>query len=284
MMPNVIKHFELMKKSDDNNSLYIQGWYPEKDSKAVICFVHGLGEHSGRYMDFARFLVKNNIAVVALDLHGHGKSEGKKGHIASYQLLMNDITILINHAKTRFTGIPCIIYGHSMGGNLVLNYVLRHNINYDAIIASAPWLKLPEKPPVYKLAMAWIMNNLWPEFTQSNGIDNTFLSHSKDIIDKYREDPLVHDRISARMFVEIYQAGRWALENADKLDIPLLIMHGSDDHITSYQASRELASRISKDCIFKSWEGFYHEIHNEPGREQAYQYVLEWVNTTINKE
>ncbi len=108
------------------------------------------------------------------------------------------------------------------------------------------------------------MNHLWPTFSQASGLDTQALSRDPAVVRAYENDPLVHARVSARLFVSTYQAGLWALDHAAEFPLPLLLMHGTADRLTSVEASRQFARRGSGDCTFKLWEGFYHEIHNEP--------------------
>lgn len=272
-----VNYFKDWIKVDDGVNLFLQGWNPE-NPRGIVCLVHGLGEHSGRYQNLTNFFVQNELAIVGIDLHGHGKTCGKRGHVSSYDFLMDDISILLNESSKRFPNLPQILYGHSMGGNLVLNYVLRFKPEIAGVIASAPWLRLALEPPRIKIYLGFLMSNFWPKYTQSNGIKSSKLSRVKDVVEKYEEDPLVHDKISAKLFTEVYQAGEWALQHALLLDKRTLVMHGSGDDITSHEASREFAKKADKICTFKEWPGFYHELHNEPEKEKVYHFILKWIN------
>jgi alpha-beta hydrolase superfamily lysophospholipase len=128
------------------------------------------------------------------------------------------------------------------------------------------------------------MYNLWPTFSMANELDRQGLSRDPEVVRAYEEDPLVHDRVSARLAMDMLQAGVWALEHAGELSLPLLLMHGGADRLTSAQASREFAAQAGNVCTLRIWDGFYHEIHNEPEQEQVFEYLLEWLNDKLGSE
>src|SRR5665648_303728 len=206
-----MKHTEFKLKTFDGLSLFGQNWQPENHPKAVICLVHGMGEHSGRYVHIADRLTKAGYAIFAFDLRGHGKSSGPRSHTPSYEALMKDI----------------------------------------------------------------------PSFSQISVLDTKFLSHDSHVVRSYENDPLVHDRISARMFISVYQAGQWALEHASEFSLPLLLMQGGDDKLSSVEASREFTDKITKNCTLKIWDGLYHEIHNEPEKEEVFKFLIDWLDKKV---
>jgi len=120
-----MKHTEFEFKTFDGLSLFGQSWQPEDRTRAVVCLIHGLGEHSGRYVHVADSLSQAGYTLISFDLRGHGKSEGLRGHTPSYEALMQDISFLLEAANKKFPQLPFFLYGYSLGGNLVLNYVLR---------------------------------------------------------------------------------------------------------------------------------------------------------------
>jgi alpha-beta hydrolase superfamily lysophospholipase len=263
-------------KTLDGLTLHTHSWVVESP-RAVICLVHGLGEHSGRYEHVARFFNENGISFAAFDLRGHGKSEGKRGH-AEYQQLMDDITLFLQSLDY---DCPKILYGHSMGGNLALNYILRYNPDIAGGIISAPFLDLARGLPGHLRAILKILNVLTPSIQLSNGIDPNLICREKRVVEAYVSDPLVHTKITPRLVFGCLEAGKWALENADKLKKPILLIHGTGDGITSYRASQEFAKRAGKLCKFVSYEGFYHEPHNEPEKEKVLSDMLEWIEEVI---
>jgi acylglycerol lipase len=274
-----MRHLEFGWKTGDGLQLYAQGWQPETESKGIVCLVHGLGEHSGRYAHLAAFLNQAGYALLAFDLRGHGKSQGQRGHAPSYETLMEDISHLLEEAAKRYPDRPCFLYGHSLGGNLVSNYALHRRPQLAGAIVTGPAFRPAFEPPTWKLTLGKIMYNLWPTLSMSNGLDRQALSRDPQVVRAYDNDPLVHDRLTARFGMDFLQAGLWALEHAAEFPLPLLLMHGGADRITSAQASREFAAKASDRCTLKIWDGFYHEIHNEPEKEQVFAYLLEWLTS-----
>lgn len=297
-----MSHIEFTKQSPDNLPIYFQGWQPEKQIQAVVCLVHGLGEHTGRYAHVAAALNDANIALLGFDLRGHGKSGGPRGHTPSYDALMDDIGRLLDEAATRYPGQPRFLYGHSLGGNLVLNYALRRchadstsigagglrNGSRDlqspgagevaGVVSTSPFLRVANPLPPLKVALAKVMNKLQPGMQMANGLALDGLAHDPEVIRAYMSDPLVHNKISVRLATGMLEAGEWALAHAAEFPVPLLLVHGTADKLTSAPASQEFAARAGDKCTLKLWEGFYHETHNEPGKAEVLGFMIDWLN------
>lgn len=249
---------------------------PGEDAKAVIILIHGIGEHVQRYGHWADMFKKEGIGFAGVDLPGHGRSEGKRGHIKNYGQLAEMLDILLTSCRKTFTGVPVFLYGHSLGGGILLDYLLKKNPKVKGAIASAPLLKLGFEPPKSKLILASVMKHLLPGLIQQTGLETRFLSHDPDVVEKYKTDPLVHDKISVSLFQGSMEAAAYSLSHADGLKIPTLIIHGSDDMLTSPEGSREFAGK-TKMAELKIWEGGYHELHNEPFKEDVFRYILKWM-------
>lgn len=262
-----------------DNGLVLKGIIrsPGEDIRAVVVFVHGLGEHIQRYEYWSDLFMKERIAFTGVDLPGHGRSGGKRGHIKNYRLLDEMITILLDSCRKTFPGIPVYLYGHSLGGGIVLNYLVRNNPRIKGAIVTSPWLRLSFEPPRSKMVLASIMKNLLPGLVQPSGLNVSHISHDQEIVEKYKADPLVHDKISVSLFDGAMKAARYSLDNAAKLKVPLLLLHGSEDQITSPEGSREFASK-SAGTELKIWEGGYHELHNEPFKDEVFKFILKWIN------
>jgi alpha-beta hydrolase superfamily lysophospholipase len=275
-----MQHLEWQSQSADRLALYRHSWAPNAEARAVVTLVHGFGEHSNRYQHVATALTAAGFAVVTGDHRGHGRSQGLRGHTPSYEHLMDDVAGLLAEAAQRFPDRPQFIYGHSMGGNLVLNYVLRRHPQLGGVVVTAPWLRLAFDPPAWKIAIARAMDRIYPALLQDTGEDYSLLSRDSAIGKAYAADPLVHGKMSARMFTGLHAAGLWALAHAAEFPLPLLLMHGSADGLTSAAASREFAAR-APGCTFKAWDGFYHEIHNEPEQQQVLDVIAEWLSARV---
>jgi len=249
---------------------------PGENAKAVIVLVHGVGEHILRYNYWAELFMKEGIALTGVDLPGHGRSEGRRGNIKSYRLVDEMIGILIDSCRKTFPGIPVYLYGHSLGGGIVLSYLLRINPKIKGAIVTSPWLRLSFEPPNIKVILASVMNKILPGLTQPSGLNVNHISHDGAVISNYNTDPLVHDKISVSLFDSATKAAKYSLEHASELRIPTLLIHGSEDLITSPEGSREFAGKSGK-VVFKIWEGGYHELHNEPFKDEVFRFIVNWI-------
>ncbi len=253
---------------------------PGENMKAVILLIHGLGEHVQRYSYWAGLFNKERIAFAGIDLPGHGRSDGRRGNIKNSRLLREVFDILINSCRQTFPGVPVFIYGHSMGGCFVLDYTIRKNPVIKGIIVTSPWLRLSFEPSQTKLFLVSIMKYLVPGLTQPSGLVEEHISHDKTAVADYKNDNLVHDKISVGLFNAVVTSAKYSLTHASELKVPALILHGSDDLITSPEASREFASKTDM-AELRIWQGGYHELHNEPFKDEVFNYILEWINTRL---
>jgi acylglycerol lipase len=247
---------------------------------ARLVIVHGHGEHVGRYKDFVPSLNDHQISAVGIDLLGHGKTKSKRGHWSSYNAVLDSIEALVAETYHSEPDIPIFLYGHSMGGNLAANLVLRRQTELKGLILSSPWFRLSLEPPNWKLLLAAMARNMVPSLTQSTGVGPKSISRDPSQVELYRNDPLIHDRISAEMFVSLCEAGEFALTHADRLAMPTLIMHGDVDALTSFEASRTFQGTVSQvPATFKPFPGGHHELHHdlEPTRSQLLQTITDWI-------
>ncbi|MCX6029247.1 MAG: lysophospholipase [Chloroflexi bacterium] len=272
-----MSHIEFTKQSPDNVAFYFQGWQPDTSPRGAVCLVHGLGEHTGRYAHVAAALNAAGYAVLGFDLRGHGKSGGPRGHTPTYDTLMDDIGRLLDETTARYPGKPQFLYGHSLGGNLVLNYALRRKPRIAGVVATSPAIRVTNPLPAVQVALAKVMNKLQPGMQMANGLALDGLARDPEVIRAYTSDPLVHNKISVRLAMGMLQTGEWALAHAAEFTLPLLLVHGSADKLTSAAASQEFAAKVRGDCTLKVWEGFYHETHNEPEKADVLRFMVDWL-------
>ncbi len=275
------KHSQSYWQTEDGLKLYHQSWEPETKTKAVICLVHGIGEHSGRYQQVASFFVENGYALLTFDLRGHGKSAGQRGHAPSFEHLMSDIDLLLTEAGQRFPGIPLFLYGHSLGGMLVLNYVLRRTPVIMGTVSTSPALRTSVDEQTAKIFLAKILGKILPGLSLPTDLDVNMLSRDPAVVQAYQTDPLVHNQGTLALANGVFEAVPWAFAHADQFPVPLLLVHGTADQITYARGSQEFASQAKGDVTLKLWEGLYHETHNEPEKEQVLAYTLDWLNTKL---
>ncbi|HSO26739.1 MAG TPA: lysophospholipase [Anaerolineales bacterium] len=282
-----MKPIQTTHTTADGYSLFVQSWLPAEEAQVVVCLVHGLGEHSGRYQHVAEFLNNHCAAMLAFDLRGHGRSSGKRGHVDAFESFMEDIHWLISEAQIEFPDLPCFIYGHSLGGLLTLNYVLRRSPNLRGVIVTSPGLRTALEEQNAKLWLARMGERLLPEFSLPTGLDPALLSHDQQVIENYLNDPLVHDRASFRMACATLDAIPYAYAEAHNFHLPLLLMHGGKDGIAFPRGSEEFAAAVlsgpeaNKDCTLKIWENLYHETHNEPQKDEVLAYLWDWIQDRL---
>lgn len=260
--------------------LFLREWKPEaRDVKAVVCLVHGMGEHGDRYGHVAALFAEAGFALIALDQHGHGRSSGKRGHILSLDAAASDAALMIEAAGKRHAGVPIFLYGHSMGGNVALNCALRLQPKVKGLILTSPWLRLAFRPHP---AVEWLgrrLASVMPKLQQSTGLNPADLfrpgyAHAAPIV----EDPLCHTKITLHAYKEICAGGEWALANASELRVPLLLLHGTSDRVTSLEASSLLAERLGEICHFRRWDGGFHELHNDMEGDKAIHELINWLD------
>lgn len=274
-------HQDALLQTSDGLSLYTQTWSPAEKAKGVVCVVHGLGEHSGRYAHVAHFLAGRGYILTAFDLRGHGRSPGKRGHSPTYEVLLDDIAQFLNQTRAGHPHLPLFLYGHSLGGNLVINFILKRNTPLLGAVSTSPWLRTAFEPPAWKLKLSDLLYQWWPGLALSTGLEQAALSHDEEVVRSYANDPLVHDRLTVRLATDALRNGEWAIAHAAELSIPLLLMHGSDDRLTSMPASREFAERAGDLCELRIWDGLYHELHNEFQKSDVMQMITNWLDALV---
>lgn len=260
----------------------LSGFYWQAENPiATTILVHGFGEHISRYYHVEEHFLKENISVIGVDLIGHGNSSGKKGHINSIEDFYACIDSMVNHVKEDGKKLPFILYGHSMGGNIVLNYLISNEENaFCCVLATSPWLKLAIQPSAIQLFLAKTMNSIYPSLQQASDLDFKHISSVEAVQQDYENDPLNHGKISVRLFNEIYNNGLLAIEKAPDIKIPVLIAHGDDDKITSPEGSKAFAAN-NPQATLKIWPGLRHETHNEHNNEEVIDYYVAWAKNNI---
>lgn len=266
--------------TDDNLKIYAKDWSVE-DPKAVFCLIHGMGEHVNRYNHLASFLNSKNIALIGNDHRGHGQSGGVRGHFRQFSDYLDEVDVLIKEARKRYPNIPLVLYGHSKGGNITLNYIIDRKPKADAVIVTGPWIELAIKAAPYKIMLGKMMRRIWPSLTQPSGLPPSYVSSNPAVAKAYETDPYVHDKISAEGGMGMLDAAEKLANYSGEIAYPTLIMHGGEDLVTSQKASEDFANRVSGDVTYKVWEGYYHEVHNEEEYQAVFDYFYDWTKGKI---
>ncbi|MFC3881815.1 alpha/beta hydrolase [Algoriphagus namhaensis] len=274
-----MKHLETTYDTHDGKKLYLQAWMSDSP-KASLLLVHGLGEHSSRYVHLVEKLVEAGVSVFTFDGRGHGKSADDKpdAFFESYRDYLKDIDTLFGKVKSYVQGVPAFIYGHSMGGGLVASYVLDYKPEARGIILSSPAIKEAEGTSKFLIAIGGLMSKYFPRF-KALKLDASKISRIPEEVDKYLNDPLNYtDPIPARTGNELLSMMRMIQDKANQFDLPLLIIHGSADGLTNPKGSEILVDKaISSDKTLKTFPGGYHELINDTDRDEVKEVILNWI-------
>ena len=276
MAPNSAVVTEGFINSADGTRLAYRAW-PVSGASITFAVIHGLGEHSGRYERFARGMAEFQMATYAIDLRGHGKSAGQRGHIDAWSQWTDDAAALIKQVEAQASG-EVVPLGHSFGGVAMLSTMLAGKApNAKRFIVSSPALKLKVKVPAWKASLAGILSSVAPKLAMNNDVDAGTVSRIPEIVDAYRTDPLVHGKISTRLYAEWLRAATDVLDRAKAIKVPFLILAGTDDRLIDPAGSRELHQRAPVMSELRMLDGRYHEPFNDRGSDEVFTVIADWL-------
>ncbi len=261
----------------DKKLLHLKTWIPKCRPRAVILLIHSVSDHINRYKYLADYFSENGFVVMGIDMHGCGKSEGKKG-MAKFKHMLCDVKQLIEYAHSRYPNLPKVIYGHGLGGNLALTYATRNNSSLMAVISSSPWIRKVDNQSHWFISIVRVILWVYPALSVRNRLHYSALSHDTDCLNAYKKDPMVNHFISAKLLFSIQKSGDYLIHNKHKVNMPLLLMHGSNDSISSWRATADFAKYTSFNTTLKIWKGAYHELHNECEKEDIFEFMLHWID------
>ncbi len=265
-----------------NTQIFYQAWLPEGDVKAVLPIVHGLGEHSGRYLNVVNHFVPLGYVVYGLDHIGHGKSGGAREFVEHFDDFSDTFTQYMNMVKQWQPGKPIFLLSHSIGGLIAAYYLLDHQAEFQGAIFSAPVVKVASHVSKTTVFMARTLSLLAP----SAGVlpvDPSTISRDPDVVKAYVADPLVfHGKTTARLAAEMLRALIRVSAETDKITLPFLAMQGGGDLLVDPDGAQILYEKAgSKDKTLKIYDGLYHEIFNEPERAVVFNDIETWLAAHI---
>jgi len=274
-----IRHLEGRFTGAGGINLFRQGWVPKQGLRAVVCLVHGIGEHSGRYEHLASWLAARRFAVETFDLRGHGHSDGPRNYTRSFDRYLEDLQIKLDQIRSEYTGVPLFLLGHSMGGTIVTWYVIREQPNISGLIVSAPSIVVSDDISPVLVRLSSVMGALLPRLPTVK-LDTSALSRDPDVVRRYDQDPLVYHRgVRARTGAELFRAMAAIRENMEAIRLPLLIIQGTEDHLVDPAGSKLLYEKVaSEDKTLHLYEGFYHESFNDPENLRVFGDLLAWLD------
>jgi acylglycerol lipase len=276
-----VQHREARFRSTDGLELFEQSWFPEAP-RGVVALVHGYAEHSSRYEPVAVHLAGSGYAAHTFDLRGHGRSEGKRCFVRTFDEHLNDLSILLESARRRWPDAPVFLLGHSMGGLIAALFSLDRSSQLSGMILSAPSVMLGSDFSPFKIRTLSFLGRVMPKLPTAR-FPSASLSRDPAVVESYRTDALVYQgRAPARTARELVSAIRRAQAEMERIDLPLLVMHGGGDLVADVEGSRQLHARAgSQDKSLKIYDGFYHEIMNEPERERVLADVTVWLDAHV---
>lgn len=262
--------------------IFHQSWLPENEAKGVIFLVHGLGEHSGRYMNLINCCVPRGWAVYALDHIGHGRSEGMREYVKSFSDLTGNLNRFLDMVEAWSPDVPLFLLGHSMGGLVSAAFLLERQADFRGAVLSAPLMKPPENVTPFLLRIGKVLSALLPTF-RVTGLDGEGISRNKEVVEAYKNDPLVFKgKVTARLGAELIDWMDYVLENAGKITLPLLILQGSADRLVDKEGASLLYNAAgSADKTLKIYDGYYHELFNDIDFERVLDDVCAWLETRL---
>lgn len=267
-------------KAKDGRNLKGYTWGDLSQAKAILVLVHGVGEHVRRYDHVAAAATARGMAMIGIDQRGFGSSGGKPGVVGSSAALMSDITTVIEQARQANPTAPVFLYGHSMGALEVLYYGLTEKPRIAGVIATSPPLSTATLTQT-QITLTKLLSGILPNLTIPSNLSLAGLSRDQKIVDDYKADPLVHDKVSVALGKFFYEGALFVMNHAAEWKLPLYLAHGSEDKLCPISGSKEFFSKLSGDVTFKVWEGLYHETHNEPEKELVLATMLDWVEARL---
>lgn len=271
--------------------------WPVEAPRAALYIVHGLGEHAGRYMKTAERLNQHRISVWSQDLPGFGRTAGRRGDVRRFDRMYDTITHGVEKMVETLPNVPYFVLGHSLGGLLALAWVMKGQVGSFApvirrlrgLILSSPALSLKHAPPLWQDRSARLLSWIWPTFTLSTGISANVLSHDPEIVRDYDTDPYVHRSISLRFYRQFQETMAWVRLHPETLphQLPLFMMQAGDDQLvepkalqTFYEMQKRIRAAKGVDAAelkLVVWEGWYHELFNEPESDQVIAAMVDFI-------
>ena len=277
-----MKHQEGFLKGVRDAKIYFQSWLPESEPKAVLLIVHGVAEHSGRYLNVVNHFVPLGYAVYGIDHLGHGKSEGIRVYVEHFDDYTNTLKIYFDRIRGWQSDRPIFLVGHSMGGLISAVYLLDHQAELAGAVLSGPAVKVPSNISPAFLLLGKMLSALVPRFGLL-GLNVKGVSRDPAVVQAYISDPLVHTgKTTARLAAEMVKAMQTVSGQAARITLPIIILQGSADKVIDPAGAQMLYGAVSSsDKEIRVYDGFYHEVFNEPEHDKVLRDVEIWLEAHL---
>lgn len=273
------KEFQLT--SEDGTLLFAREWRPVQEPRAWITMSPGTSDHSGRYDQLGRGLNRAGFAFVMPDLRGNGQSEGKRGHIDSFSQYTNDLQVALDYTRGQRPQVH-FLGGHSLGGLIAARVAIENPPGISGVFLSGASFRLAFDPPAWKTSMSRLLTRVLPSLQLGNELDVADLTHDKQIVERQRNDPYNHGKVTLNMYAELLKTQQEVIHRASRLKLPLLTLHGGADKINAASGSEAFYSAAgSKEKQLIIYKEFYHEIFNEIGKEKVFSDLMAWMDSIM---
>jgi len=273
-----MKEKVLKLQTKDKQELHLNIYAPNIEMpKVIILGIHGFGEFGERYKKVAEYFTQQGAAFYIHDQRGHGLTPGQRGVVKSYEIFLDDIDLVLDNIGLNYPSVPVVLYGHSMGGNIALNYLMtRDSSNITASIISSPWLRLYKETPLFLVKI--LQNVLGPNFRIKAKIGS--LSHDKEHLKDVNKSGLYHNYISTTMARGIMESGLFILNNPKLLTTPTLLMSAELDNVVALKSINDFANSNMDMIKYIKWPNMFHELHNELEREMVLSTSWDFITST----
>jgi acylglycerol lipase len=280
-----VNHIEGRFKGVRDIGIQYQAWLPERNVKAVLILVHGLGEHCGRYGNVVQHFVPPGYAIYAMDHVGHGWSEGARESVRRFEDYTDTLAIFFDLVQGRQPGKPMFLLGHSMGGLIAFHSLLDHQARFQGAVLSAPSVKVSDRISRATIVVGRILSVLAPA-AGVLALDPGGISRDPEVVSAYVNDPLVfHGKTPARLAAELLKAMLRVSGEAHRITLPIMVVQGGEDRLVDPAGAQMLHDRVgSRDKTLRVYEGLYHEVFNEPERDRVLNDVASWLEAHIRPE
>jgi alpha-beta hydrolase superfamily lysophospholipase len=274
-----IRRTESHVTGSTGHRLFRRAWLPETPQRVVV-LVHGYAEHSGRYEHVGTQLASAGCAVHAYDQQGHGKSGGIRCHVRRFEHLLDDLEGFVATVRAEHASLPLFAVGHSLGGLVVAAYASQRTPDIAGVATSGAALALSENISRGRILCARLLRWPAPRLSLASGLDPELLSRDPAVIRAYREDPLVHQRMTTSLACEMFCAMERTASAASEVQIPMLLQHGEEDRLCPVSGSRSFFDRlVVPSRRLRTYPGLRHEIFNEPERVSVLNDLIDWIRT-----
>jgi alpha-beta hydrolase superfamily lysophospholipase len=267
--------------SHDGMELFYQHWWSKPPTRGVVVMVHGLGGHSGLFQNIVEALAPARFQLYALDLRGNGRSPGQRGYVNNWGELRGDVGVFLDFINQSQPNLPKFILGHSVGGAVVLDYVLHHPTGLQGTIISNPTLGAVGISP-FRFAIARLLSQIWPTFSLSTGVARDTGARDPELCAAYAADPLRHATGSARLATEYIATADWIQTHAADLAVPLLMLQGGADRVSLPAGSRRFFNQVTfPDKTWREYPESYHEIYDDHDRQIVLADLSNWLQAHL---